>query len=73
MAISNDLYKVMVKRYESEIADAAVKLKLYIEGPQVIPEHPDITAEIDKLVSSFVYLSISATPAILMYEKRKSG
>ena len=51
MAISNDLYKGMVKRYESEIADAAVKLKLYIEGPQVIPEHPDITAEIDKLVS----------------------
>ena len=45
-----DLFTAMVKRYESNIYDAQVKLDLINESTRLIPEHVDITAEIDKLL-----------------------
>ena len=41
---------VLNKRYEAEIADAKYKIQCYSEHELVIPEHPDITAEVDKLL-----------------------
>ena len=41
---------VLTKRYEAEIEDAKYKIKCYSEHELVIPEHPDITAEVDKLL-----------------------
>ena len=41
---------VLKKRYEAEIADAKYKIQCYSEHELVIPEHPDITAEVDKLL-----------------------
>jgi hypothetical protein len=41
---------VLKKRYEAEIEDAKYKLECYSEHELVIPEHPDITAEVDKLL-----------------------
>ena len=41
---------VLKKRYEAEIEDAKYKIKCYSEHELVIPEHPDITAEVDKLL-----------------------
>ena len=37
-------------KYEAEIADAKYKIKCFSEHELVIPEHPDITAEVDKLL-----------------------
>ena len=41
---------VLKKRYEAEIEDAKYKIQCYSEHELVIPEHPDITAEVDKLL-----------------------
>jgi hypothetical protein len=41
---------VLKKRYEAEIEDAKYKIKCYSEHELVIPEHPDITGEVDKLL-----------------------
>ena len=48
--MNNKLRNVLKKRYEAEIEDAKYKIKCYSEHELVIPEHPDITAEIDKLL-----------------------
>jgi len=48
--MNNQIRKVLTKRYEADIADAKYKIKCYSEHELVIPEHPDITAEIDKLL-----------------------
>ncbi len=48
--MNDKLRKVLKKRYEAEIADAKYKIQCYSEHELVIPEHPDITAEVDKLL-----------------------
>jgi hypothetical protein len=48
--MNNKLRNVLKKRYEAEIEDAKYKLECYSEHELVIPEHPDITAEVDKLL-----------------------
>ena len=48
--MNDSLKKVLVAKYNAEIDDAKYKLKCYSEHELVIPEHPDITAEVDKLV-----------------------
>ena len=45
------LYKVMVAKYEAVIEDCKYKIKCYSDQEIIIPEHPYITAEIDKLLS----------------------
>ena len=45
------LRKVMESRYRAVIEDCKYKIKCYSEQEIIIPEHPDITAEIDKLLS----------------------
>ena len=45
-----DLFTAMVKRYESNIYDAQVKIDLINESTRLIPEHVDLTGEIDKLL-----------------------
>ena len=49
--MNNKLRNVLKKRYEAEIEDAKYKIQCYSEHELVIPEHPDITAEVDKLLS----------------------
>ena len=48
--MNNNLKKVLVAKYNAEIEDAKYKIKCYSEHELLIPEHPDITAEVDKLV-----------------------
>jgi hypothetical protein len=48
--MNKQIRTVLNKRYEAEIADAKYKIKCYSEHELVIPEHPDITAEVDKLL-----------------------
>ena len=45
------LRKVMVARYEAVIEDCKYKIQCYSDQEMVIPEHPDITLEIDKLLT----------------------
>ena len=44
------LKKVMEARYNAVIEDCKYKIKCYSDQEIIIPEHPDITAEIDTLL-----------------------
>ena len=46
------LKKVMEARYKSIIEDCKYKIKCYSDQEIIIPEHPDITLEIDKLLET---------------------
>ena len=48
--MNEKLRTVLKKRYEADIEDAKYKIKCFSEHELVIPEHPDITAEVDKLL-----------------------
>lgn len=48
--MNDRLRKVLMYRYNAEVQDALYKIKCYSEHELVIPEHPDITAEVDKLL-----------------------
>ena len=44
------LRKVMEAKYKAVIEDCKYKIRCYSDHELVIPEHPDITAEIDTLL-----------------------
>ena len=44
------MYDSLVKKYESEIAEATATLMVYMENPVGIGEHPQHTEEMDNLV-----------------------
>ena len=44
------LYQTLVARYEADIADAKFKIDTFLDRTTFIPEHVDITGEIDKLL-----------------------
>ena len=44
------LRKVMEAKYKAVIEDSKYKIKCYSDQEIIIPEHPDITAEIDTLL-----------------------
>ena len=47
----NDKLKNVLKyKYKAEIEDAKYKIKCYSDQELIIPEHPDITGEVDKLL-----------------------
>mgnify|MGYP003129708817 CR=1 FL=1 len=48
--MNDKLRKVLTYRYNAEIQDALYKIQCFSEQELVIPEHPDITAEVDKLL-----------------------
>ena len=49
--MNNKLRIVLKKRYEAEIEDAKYKIKCYSDQEIIIPEHTDITGEVDKLLA----------------------
>ena len=51
--MNSKLRTVLKKRYEADIEDAKYKIKCFSEHELVIPEHPDITLEVDKLLQKF--------------------
>ena len=42
------LQTALIKKYESEIADANAKITIMLTQARIIPEHTDITGEIEK-------------------------
>ena len=44
------VYDALMKRYEADIADASAKITILMTATRIIPEHIDITGEIDKLL-----------------------
>ena len=48
--MNEKLRMVLKKKYESEIEDAKYKKECFSQQELVIPEHKDITGEVDKLL-----------------------
>ena len=67
------LRKVMIRRYEAEIADAKYKIAAYSEHELVIPEHPDITLEIDKLLEAMSNAEEKLAVMELHYGKKETN
>ena len=49
--MNDRLKQVMIARYKAAIEDCKYKIKCYSDQEIIIPEHPDITAEVDKLLT----------------------
>ena len=48
--MNDRLKQVMIARYKAVIEDCKYKIKCYSEQEIIIPEHPDITAQVDTLL-----------------------
>ena len=48
--MNDDLFRTILKRYEADIEDAHYKIDCINDHNLVIPEHVDITGEIDTLL-----------------------
>ena len=49
--MNNKLRIVLKKKYEAEIEDAKYKIECFSRQELIIPEHPDITGEVDTLLA----------------------
>jgi tRNA A37 threonylcarbamoyladenosine dehydratase len=70
--MNKQIRTVLKKRYEAEIADAKYKIKCYSEHELVIPEHPDITAEVDKLLEKMAQAEEKLAVMSLHYDENKA-
>ena len=48
--MNDELFRTMLKRYEADIEDALYKINCITDHGLVIPEHTDITGEVDRLL-----------------------
>jgi len=48
--MNNRLFRTLLKRYEAEIEDALYKIQCIEDHNMVIPEHVDITGEVNTLL-----------------------
>ena len=71
--MNDTIRNVMLLRYKAEVEDAKYKIKCYSDHELVIPEHPDITAEIDKLLSTIAEAEDKMAVIKLYYGKNKTN
>ena len=70
--MNDTIRNVMLLRYKAEVEDAKYKIKCYSDHELVIPEHPDITAEIDKVLSTIAEAEDKMAVIELHYGKNKT-
>ena len=70
--MNDKLRTVLKKRYEADIEDAKYKIKCFSEHELVIPEHPDITLEVDKLLQKIAEAEDKLTVISLHYDQNKA-
>ena len=66
------LRNTLEARYQAEIEDAKYKIKCYSEQEVIIPEHPDITGEVDKLLDKLSQAEEKMAVMELHYGKIKT-
>ena len=55
MTIKNAILDALDKKYDAEIASADATIKIYLEKPVGIGEHPQHVEEIDKLIGKICH------------------
>ena len=71
--MNEKLRKTMELRYKAVIEDCKYKIKCYSEHELVIPEHPDITAEIDTLLMKMAEAEDKLAVMELHYGNNETG
>ena len=66
------LKEVMIVRYNAIVEDCKYKIKCYSDQEIIIPEHPDITLEIDKLLETMANAEEKLAIIELHYGKNKT-
>ena len=67
--MNNKLRMVLKKKYEAEIEDAKYKIECFSQQELVIPEHPNITGEVDKLLDVIAAAEDKLAVMSLHYDK----
>ena len=67
--MNQKLRNVLICRYKAEIEDAKYKIHCFSEQELLIPEHPDITAEVDKLLDKMSQAEEKLAVMELHYDK----
>ena len=70
--MNEKLKNVLTKKYTAEIEDAKYKIHCYSEQELTIPEHPDITGEVDKLLETLSNAEEKLAVMELHYGKTKA-
>ena len=71
--MNDTIRNVMLLRYKAEVEDAKYKIKCNSDHELAIPEHPDITAEIDKLLSTIAEAEDKMAVIKLHYGENKTN
>jgi len=69
--MNDKLRNVLNYRYKAEIEDAKYKIKCYSDQELIIPEHPDITGEVDKLLEKIATAEEKMAVIDLHYGEKK--
>ena len=69
--MNDKLRNVLNYRYNAEIEDAKYKIKCYSDQELIIPEHPDITGEVDKLLEKIATAEEKMAVIDLHYGEKK--
>jgi hypothetical protein len=70
--MNDKLRKVLIYKYNAEIQDALYKIKCFSDHELLIPEHPDITAEVDKLLQKIAEAEDKMAVMELHYDENVS-
>ena len=54
MSIKSAILDALEKKYEADMAEAEATVKIYLEQPVGIGEHPQHLTEVDKLIQKVV-------------------
>ena len=66
------LREALTVRYKADIADAMYKIKCFTDHEIVIPEHFDITGEVDKLIDVIAAAEDKVAVLRLHYGEKKA-
>ena len=70
--MNNMLFRTLLKRYEAAIEDARYKIQSFNENNIIIPEHIDITGEVDKLLQIIAEAEDKLSALRQHYGKKKA-
>ncbi len=71
--MNDNLFRTILKRYEAEIEDANYKIECICEHNMVIPEHVDITGEVDKQLERIAAAEDKLAAMRKYYGEKKAG
>ena len=70
--MNDKLFRTLLKRYDAVIEDSLFKVDIINEQLLVIPEHTDITGEIDKLLQIIAEAEDKLSVLRLHYGKKET-